>query len=260
MGGFCKFWFIPVEDVAVFPRVNPTNQKLVDEPMLFEGKSWFGPIDVPKDRLGFSEDFDRTKAGPYYKIKLDASQIGESAESRANMENLPYHRYLVVGKLRAGGMYVLIGSLDSFCQFTPDFKAGTAPTDNVITGYSFTTEHISKAYILPSFGSATQVPGIGGDTGSGGTGGGTGGGTTTMANNKEIIPFSNQLLVQVPWTQTRLDKFGNFPVVEVWIDDGSEPPYMNMGASIEVDAPPPAFTELKVNVGLGQASGFIVIT
>ncbi|HEU4574615.1 MAG TPA: hypothetical protein VFS36_06395 [Chitinophagaceae bacterium] len=247
-GGFCQFWYIPVEDVAVFPRVG-ANQRLVAEPTLLAGKSWFGPIEVPKNQLGFVEDFDRTKAGPYYKTKLASIIIGDSEESRINIRNMTYHRYLVVGKQRAGGAYLLIGTLDSWCTFTPEYKSGNGPGETAATEFSFTTEHISNAYILPSFNSDATAPVNAGEGGGGGS----------MANQTEIIPFADVAAVNIPWTATRLEKFGSFPLVEVWIEEEGQQPFLNFGANIECDAPPPAMTELNVKLGLGNPSGFIVI-
>jgi hypothetical protein len=249
-GGFCQFYYIPVESIATFPRVNAANQQLTDEPTLVAGAYWFGPITVPKDKLGFSEDFDRVKAGTYWKYKLEGVHIGDSVESRVNIENMVYHKYLLVGKVRAGGFYILIGTVDSPCSFSPPFTTGFGPADTAKTNFVFTTEHISKAYILPSFNADVLAAGAGGNGN---------GGNENMANQREIIQFNNSQQVNIPWTNTRQNKFGSMPLVEVWIDDGVNPPYLSMGGNIEVDAQPPAMTELNVKLGLGAPSGFIVL-
>lgn len=251
-GGFCKFWYIPVESINVFPRINPSNQQLIGEPSLVPGAAWFGPIEVPRSKLGFTESFKKVKAGPYYETKLEGIHIGDSPESRVNLENMPYHKYLVVGKVRAGGFYNLFGTTDSPCSFTPDYSSGKGPADTALTQFSFSTEHISKAYILPSFGAASQPP-IDGGTNNGGNN------NVGCMSQKEIIPFVNQATINIPWTPDRLAKFSTFPIVEVWIQEPGQQPYLNIGGSIEVDAPPPQFTELSVKLG-GSPSGFIVIT
>jgi hypothetical protein len=249
IGGFCQFWYIPIEDVSVFPRINAINQYLATEPVLVAGKSWFGPIKVPRDKLGYQEDFERTKAGPFYKTRLEAIHIGDSPESTVNLENMPYHRYLVVGKLRAGGFYKIIGTVTSPCFFIPEYKTGNGPAETTQTSISFSTEHISKAYILPEFTADTTGQVIGG-----------GAGGDDMPNQKEIIPFDGVPLVAVPWTATRSGKFGSFPIVEVWMENGADPPYLNTGADIKVDAAPGLFTELTVTLGPALGKGFIVIT
>lgn len=232
----------------MFPRVNAATQWLVDEPSILPGKSWFGPIEVPRDRLGFSEVLKRNKAGHYYEYKVEGLHVGDSAESRVNVENSAFHKYLVVGKVRAGGFYMLIGTIDSPCRFDTDYKTG-ATGDTAGTSFNFSTEHISKAYIMPSFNAAVINPG------SGGSGDG---GADTM-NNKEIIPFDNEVMVSIPWTVTRLSRFGSFPGIEVWMDNGIDPIFPNRGADIRVDQQPPAFTQLDVIVGAAPGSGFVII-
>lgn len=249
-GGFCQFWYLPVEDCAVFPRINPATQALAGEPALKAGKAWFGPIAVPRNTLGFEETPERTRAGIYYKTKVEGLHAGDSETSRVNLENMPYHRYLVVGKMRAGGMYLLVGTTDSPLTFDAAYKSGNGPADTAQSSLAFTTEHISKAYILPGFTADTFAP----------VDGGAIEGATDM-NKKEIIPFENQAVIQIPWTPERAAKFGTFPLVEVYTQEPGEEPQLVApgGGQILVDFPPPAFTELTVRLG-GSPSGFIVIS
>lgn len=248
-GGFCRFWYIAVEDIAVFPRINPENQKLVAEPSLKAGKAWFGPIKVPRDKIGFTEEMKRVKAGPYYEHKVEGVHIGDSPESRVNLENMPYHRYVVVGKLRAGGSYLVIGTIDSPCRFDASFQSGRSAGETALTVLQFTNEHINKAYIMPAFTADTISPGIGGEDPE----------EEIMANQKEIISFEEQATISIPWTPARLQKFGSFPEIEVYIQEDGGVPIKSGGGSIEADQPPPAFTELSVKLG-GNPTGFIVIS
>lgn len=247
-GGFCQFFYIPVEDIDVFPRISSVSQQLTAEPSLKAGKTWFGPIKVPRDKLGFTEVPKRTKAGPYYEIKFTGVQLGDSANSRINLENMPYHRYLVAAKVRAGGYYVLIGSPDSFLQFVADYNSGAGPADTAQSQISFSTEQISKALILPSFTADSTAPSPGGDDDPI---------DEEAMNKKEIIPFVNQATINIPWTATRQANFGNYPIIQVWILDGDEY-YLHTAGEILPDQPAPAFTELTIRLG-GNPTGFIVI-
>lgn len=240
-----------MEDCNIFPRINSTNQQLIGEPSLKAGKAWFGPIQVPRNRLGYTEIMKRTNAGPYYEIKMEALHIGDSPQSRVNLENMPYHRYLVVGKVRAGGHYHLVGTPDSPCTFNPAYQSGNGAGETAQTLIQFLTEHISKAYILPSFTADTLSPGVisPGDEED----------PLCMVNQKEIISFNEQATINIPWTPTRAAKFGSFPVIDVYIEEDGSPPTRTMAGSIEADQEPPAFTELSVKLG-GNPSGFIVIT
>lgn len=256
MGGFCKWWYIPWEDVATFPRINAATQYLSGEPALKVGKSWFGPIEVPRDKFGYAESPKRTKAGPFYEIRVEGVHIGDSPESRVNLENMAYHRYLIVGKVRAGGFYKLFGSKDSWLKFDPDYRSGNGPIDTAQTLLSFYTDHISKAYVMPAFAGNVLAPG--GEEEEPGGGDPGGGGDTTM-NQKEIIPFGAGVPTNIVWTPTRQNKFGSFPLIEVWLqDDPLEKPYLHFGGAVEVDAPPPATTEFFIKPG-GNVPGFIII-
>ena len=248
-GGFCRFWYIPVEYIETFPRINAANQQLLAEPSLKAGKNWFGPVKVPREKIGYTEELKRQAAGHYYETKLEGIHIGDSPESRVNLENMPYHRYLVVAKVRAGGYYHLIGTTDSPLTFNPVFKTGNGPADTAQTIFQFITEHISKAYILPSFSEDDALE----------PGGGGGGGETTTMNQKEVITFEDVASVSIPWTPTRSGKFGVFPEIEVYTQEPGEDPKKLIGGDIVADQPPPAFTELTINMG-GSASGFIVLS
>jgi len=248
-GGWCRFWYIPIEDVLVFPRVNAANQQLVDEPALKEGAAWYGPIEVPDDRLGFTEELKSVKAGDYYDIKIEGLHIGDSPESRVNLRNMKFHRYLVVGQVRAGGFYNLVGTNKSFCKFTPIYKSGNSPADTAQTIFTFTTESRDNAQVLPSFSADTFSPELGG--------GGNGG--SNAMNNKEAIPFQGVSSVPIVWTPTRLERFGYFPTIQAWLRDENGNLYLSHGGEILADAPPPAFTELQFNIG-APSEGVLIIS
>ncbi|MEP7375517.1 MAG: hypothetical protein ABI675_19385 [Chitinophagaceae bacterium] len=247
VGGFCQFFYIPIEDIDVFPRISSSTQQLIAEPSLKAGKSWYGPIKVPRDKMGFTEVPKRTKAGPYYEIKFSGMQIGDSPTNRVNLENMAYHRYVLAGQVRAGGFYLLIGSPDSFLQFVADYTSGLGPGDTAQSQMSFSTEQITKALIMPSFAADSTAPIDGGDDNN----------TDPPMNKKEIIPFVATPNINIPWTDDRLGKFGTYPLIQVWIlDDGEY--FLHTAGEIYPDAPAPAFTELTVKLG-GNPTGFIVI-
>ncbi len=245
-GGICKFYYIPIEDVAGFPRISAETQYLVDEPLLKEGKAWFGPIRLPKDRLGFTETLKRDAAGIYYEIRVNSFHLGDSKDSRVNLQNMPYHRYLVAAKVRAGGFWILIGTLDSYCKFNADFTTGNGPGEDSSSQFAFTTEQKPKALILPSFSADKLSPSTGGN-----------GGGDDMSNNKEIISFEDSSTVSIIWTDNRRARFGSYPLIEIWLKDGDDH-YLHLAGEIKPDAPPPGFTELTVKLG-GINTGYIVI-
>jgi hypothetical protein len=250
-GGFCHFYYVPVEGVGVFPRINPATQQLAGEPALKPGYTWYGPIAVPRNTLGFEETPKRIKAGIYYESKVDGIHPGDSELSRINMGNMAYHKYIVVGKMRAGGFYLLVGTTNSPLEFNPGYKSGNGPGEIAQSAISFKTEHKNKAYILPGFTADSFAP----------VDGGTIDIPISGMNTKEIIPFVDQGTIGIPWTPLRANKFGSFPIVEVYTQEPGEVPQLVApgGGQIIVDAPPPAFTEMTVRLP-GAPTGFVVIS
>lgn len=151
IGGFCKFWFIPIEEVLSFPVINPANQVLAAEIELKDGKQWRGPVPVPDDQLGFSENAKTGNSGPYYELKVGCVYGGDIPATRANFDNMGYSQYLVVGKLRSTGFYVVIGNTEVGADFSANFDSGNANGSAALNTLSFYTEQINKALVLPSF-------------------------------------------------------------------------------------------------------------
>lgn len=151
IGGVCKFWFIPIEEIDQMPVINPTNQVLKTEIVLKAGKSWRGPVPVPDDQLGFTEVLKNSNSGNYYEIKVAAVYPGDIPAMRVNADNMAYNQYVVVGKLRSTGFFVVIGNKEAGMDFTPDFDSGNANGNAALNNISFTTEQINKALVLPSF-------------------------------------------------------------------------------------------------------------
>src|SRR4051812_25162894 len=107
-GGFCKWYFTPKENISLFPEIDPATQFLSAEPVLIDGATWF-IAKVPNNQLGFEEDLQQGKGGIFYKQKVSGFHVGDSGTSRVNLENMPHHEFVIVGKLRAAGLYLIIG-------------------------------------------------------------------------------------------------------------------------------------------------------
>ncbi len=151
IGGFCKFWFIPIEEVESMPVINPSNQVLKTEIVLKTGKAWRGPVPVPDAQLGFTEMAKTGNSGPYYEIKVGCSYAGDIPAARVNIDNMAYSQYMIVGKLRSTGFFALIGNKEKGADFTGNFDSGNASGNAAINTISFATEQINKALVLPSF-------------------------------------------------------------------------------------------------------------
>ena len=250
IGGFCRFWFIPVEEVETIPPIDPLTQYLTAEPVLVTDKVWRGPVPVPEKTLGFLETQQNGTAGSYFKQSIQGTSPGDYPQHRVNLDNMTYAKFICVGKLRAGGFYLLVGSIDSPLDFDQEFTSGAnGSNDNAGTKLAFTGESICRALVMPSF-DGDQSGGV--DPGGGG--GGTGG-----ANQTEIIYINNESTKDIAWTPARLAAFGVFPEVECWILDPGTGEYSLSAFQPFIDAPPPAaFTLLSYDFG-GNVTGFIVI-
>ena len=246
LGGVCQFWFIPVNEVESIPNIDPVNQYLLAEPVLKTGKVWRGPVPVPDAQLGFTETQENAAAGPYYKQQLQAQHPGDVPAHRVNLDNMAYGQYLVVAKLRSGGFYVLLGSLDSPLNFDHDFSTGPGSNDDAKTKIAFTGESIYRAPVIPNFagndsGFITPCDGP----------------PPSPPNQSEIISFTAQTLVTIDWTPTRISKFGVFPEVECYVL-GPDTLYYKAAVQPYIDAAPPSFTQLYFSFS-GATTGFILI-
>mgnify|MGYP001605830582 CR=1 FL=1 len=51
--GWCEFYFTPIENIESWPTVSPITQELDGEPILKSGSSWYGPINIANQQLGY---------------------------------------------------------------------------------------------------------------------------------------------------------------------------------------------------------------
>jgi len=249
LGGICKFWYIPIDEVDHIPAINPETQYLFAEPELKADKVWRGPVPVPDAQLGFTETQDSFAGMPFYKQKVAAQSPGDVPQQRVNLENMAYGQYLVVAKLRAGGFYILLGSMDSPMDFDSEFTTGPGANENAKNKLAFTGESNFKALVIPEF-QGDESGYVHPCDGGGGGGGATG-------NETEIISFADVSSFTVSWTPTRQARFGAFPEVEVYLKDDTDT-YYKAAVQPYVDNPPPGFTTMYFNFS-GDETGFILI-
>ncbi len=250
-GGFCKWWYTPIQNIASFPAVNPVTQLLNSEPILQAGKTWYGPVTVPDRRLGWEEDLKRVKAGLYYSGKVEGFMPGMDIANHINLQNLAYNQVCIVGRVRSGGFFLILGNdvagLDLDVNTTSGYSLDGIPGSKLM----FTGESINRALILPSFaGISTPPPGTATT--------GTSGGLTGSGGTPEIIHFTNQTTIDVPYTAARRTSYGDFPLIQIWISDGSSI-YLVPGPDISVDLPAPNQTNFQININ-GPVSGFIILS
>lgn len=250
VGGFCRWWYTPVQNIAVFPYIDPQTQKLVAEPTLHAGSTWYGPVTVPDHELGWDEDMQAGKPGHWYKEKVYGFMPGINAASHINLQNLAYHKVVVVGKVRAGGNYYIIGNQYSALDFTFNSTTGGGAMGVPGTRITLTGEGIENACLLPSFAPADFLPPVGSSPGD----------PIINTPDMETINFTDVNSITVDYNTTRRNRFGNFPNIEVWMLDAvTNKYYKSTSAEILVDGAPPNQTIFTVKPG-EHSTGFIILS
>jgi hypothetical protein len=246
-GGFCEWWYTKREDILAFPVVDPNTQYLVGEPTLKTGKFWFGPVLVPDDQLGFEEPMQRTSAGFFYKQKVSGFYPGDDIFSRENISNMPFHEYVVIGRVRAGGFFLVLGTDKLGMQFDEDYATGNGAIGTAGSHFAFTRASIDKGQVLLAFSESPEIapPGILPNDGTG---------EDIDFNDAEVITFTAaEATKQIDWSigGTRRARFGLYPEIQVWTAEGRIIPTIN------VDAAYPDTT--LFTVGLPGIDGWIVL-
>lgn len=250
IGGICAWWYTPVQNILTWPAINPLTQDYNAEPTLKDGATWHGPVRVPDSQLVFDEVEKTTAAGRYFEIELSGKHPGDERTSRANLQNMGYHRYVIVAKQRSGGFYLLIGSPQSPLKLLQKYTSDKGGNGTPATTFEFKTEMRHKSPSLSSFLGDNSLAPVVGD-------GGIVSPDSGAANDAETIFFAGVDEVIVSWNDARKARFGAFPEIEVWINDGPGQIYKE-NSSIKVDAQPPATTQFIIQL-TGIASGWIVL-
>jgi hypothetical protein len=247
-GGFCKWYYADKAQLVAFPAIDPLTQYLSAEPLI--SGSWHGPVQVPNDQLGFEETPKRDSTGLYWQHKITGFHPGDNAASRINIENLHFYELVVIGKMRAGGMYLLIGTPEHGLQFDAAYSSdGKKSAGN---NFTLTANLLNKAFVLPSFnGTNIILP-----PGSIETGG------TPLPDDDmrepELFPFDAvQTQVSIDWNAARKQRFGSFPLIEVWYTEGNQM-RLSTSPAIAIDALPPNTTLFTITINT-PGPGMIVI-
>lgn len=151
IGGFCSWWYTLRENVLQWPEVNPVTQKLSDEPILKAGKAWYGPVNVPDTSVGYTETQEVDRSGLYYKQRVTGIIPGNDAASHINLQNLTYHQFIIIGKVRAGGFFLMVGGRYAGMRLDHETTTGDGQPGAPGTKLAFTTQSAFKAKVLSQF-------------------------------------------------------------------------------------------------------------
>jgi hypothetical protein len=249
LGGLTEWWYTPRDNINTFPAIDPATQFLASEPTLKTGKAWYGPVRVPDDQLGFEEPVQRNAIGILYKQKVSGFYPGDDQWSRINLENMPYYEYVIIGRVRAGGFFLVLGNDKKGMQFDADFSIGNGAIGTAGAKFAFSQMSMNKGLLMLSFSESPNIAPPGFEPCDGITN------IVVAENDVEVIPFtSSDFIKTIDWTPGTdfPNRFGKFPEIQVWTNaDGM------IAVPIAVDAPPPDQTLFTVSLP-GQ-DGWIVI-
>lgn len=142
IGGMCKWWYTPVENILTWPAIDPLTQHAKHKPAIKDGSFWYGPVTASNRQLGFDEKQKDGMPGNYYEWKVEGQCPGDD---RINLQNLPFHKYIILGVARTGNFWYLIGTQFSPLDFVHSINTGKHWTDDVITKLLFEGENRNKA-------------------------------------------------------------------------------------------------------------------
>jgi hypothetical protein len=154
--GIGAAWIIPIEDVHIFPEMDPTTMHLDSNISLKPNKNWYGPLKVNNSQLEFEEQFQYQKPGHFYTKSIDAYLYGHSSATWFNMDKLPYHRYIMVVHLRNNSLNAVIGSIESPLFVQASYVSGKNGQQLSRHKLTFITENFTKAFLLNDFFKCSQ--------------------------------------------------------------------------------------------------------
>jgi hypothetical protein len=252
-GGICRWWYTPRQNIQTFPTIDPLTQLLTGEPVLKALTSWYGPVNVPSAQFGYIESQEKSIGRPYYKRRVEGLIPGSDVNSHINLGNMPYHEYVVVAQLRAGGYFIVIGNDEVGMDFDHNFSTGIGSNATPGSKFSFIDECKWKPPVLANFAglNSSPSPGAGSLPGSSGS----------DQNNTEIIPFTTTNIattLAIAWNVGRKNNFGLMPLIQVWVDNGAGSFQLSPNALIACDDDPPNTSNFLIDL-TGAATGFIVI-
>jgi hypothetical protein len=212
LGGFSKWYYTFIENISTFPDVDPETQYLATEPTLLPGKTWYGPVTVPKNMVGFVESSVFGKPGHSWKTKFMATQPGSNMNVDVNLDNLIHHQICVIGKLRSGGYWKVIGNKKKGLSLDVESDSGIG-NKAFLNKLTMSFESRYKGPVLTIFSGdnslpATLPPGLN---------------VTIVKPDSMDVTMNEDFLVDdgdtvINWTPEYIARFGEFPDIEAWVE------------------------------------------
>ena len=132
-GGLCQVLFVAIEDVLVWPVVNP-NSGFCEAPNMHVMEAFY-QARMPK--RGKTEQTRRNDAGPYVETTIEVTIPFLDADNHRILDRLKYHQFALLVKDSEGTTY-LIGTKENGATFTFSQDVGKVRKDIPATTGVFT--------------------------------------------------------------------------------------------------------------------------
>lgn len=155
-GKICHLQAVPIEDVAVFPGVDPETQMVEDDIVLVNGKSWI-IIKLLSGGKGFQEQNQHTEAGIVVDQLIKGFGFGVSEYNHLQLNNWMQRRWLLLLKEVGSGITYIIGNDKKGAKFSFQYNN----EETTLTTVQWDKQSTSRALIYKG---TLVLPGSGGSS------------------------------------------------------------------------------------------------
>lgn len=108
-GNICHIQAIPVQDIFLFPRINPLTQTMQDEIIPKSGKQWF-KIKLLINGSLLNESNSYEPGGQLYQQNISGTLYGQSVFNHLQAYNWTFHQWVIIATEVGSEISYLIGN------------------------------------------------------------------------------------------------------------------------------------------------------
>jgi hypothetical protein len=153
-GGLCKFYFCKHEDVAYWPKQDPTTGVLY-EPLQLKVGGTFYIIESPQKDRSYKEKQVRGPEGTLIETTVTCLLPGNTKNNILSIDAMDYHKYVIITEDK-DGIQRLIGNEDACATFIWDFDGGDNSSSRE-RNLKFVWQHSLSAPIYEGGGLITDI-------------------------------------------------------------------------------------------------------
>ena len=130
VGGMCSLTFFKIEDVLVWPAINPATGIIDTSVQMKPGKTMFICQSTDKGRI-YDEELKYEDAGPYVDMAVQGILGGHNSSNALTLQAAAYHRWGLIVADRNGD-YRLLGNKDSGAKLVYKYTTGDASSSRKV--------------------------------------------------------------------------------------------------------------------------------